>query len=226
MTLRVQDDFVSSDLFEAVKNDNTFFPEEMSLHDNIGEYLNSYHDVECDCYAPYMFWEGWLHSEADTLRKQVIQEIWSRPGVLPYPIEDVAGFEYWTRTFSPGQYLALHCDEDTFLYAKERMYRGPAIGCVWYGSTEATGGFLELHNTVIPEGQDALERDQLDPLISPPEERERILYRPNRLIVFDAGHRLHETTKTVTGLRQVMVVNVWLKSSPPSALTTGEFFRE
>jgi len=225
-TLHVQDNALPEPLLRRVAKDPNFFPADMSLHDNIGEYLNSYHDQECDCFAPYMFWDGWLNSPADTLRKQVIQVLWSQPGLLPFPIEEVAGFEYWTRTFGVGQYLGVHCDEDTFQYAKDRYYRGPAIGCVWYGTSESTGGFLELHATTILEGKDSLEREQLDALMSAPEERERIMYRPNRLVVFDAGHRLHETTKTLTGKRQVMVVNVWHRDNPPSAIETGEFFYE
>lgn len=225
MTLEVRDNFISSDLFDAVRLDDDFFPPEMEGI-NMGEYLNEFHDEECDCYAPYMFWDGWHNSPADTTRKRVISEIWSTPGLLPFPIEEVAGFEYWTRTFLPGQFLAVHCDEDTFLYQKTRKFRGPSIGCVWYGPSEATGGFLELHDTVIKEGRDALERNALDPLMSPIEERERIKYVPNRLVVFDAGHRLHETTKTLTGKRQVMVINVWHKDAPPLALESGEFFYE
>jgi len=226
MFLRVQDDFIPSDLLAAVDADPTFFPDDMSGHDNIGEYLNEFHDTECDCYAPYMFWDGWWRSPADTNRKKVIEAIWSTPGMLPYPIEDIVGFEYWTRTFGVGQFLAPHCDEDTFLYASDKIFHGPKIGCVWYGTSEATGGFLELHNSVVPEGSEQLERDVIDQHLSPIDERERIKYRPNRLVVFDAGHRLHETTKTLSGKRQVMVINVWHKDCPPSALQTGDFFTE
>jgi hypothetical protein len=226
MFLRVQDDFIESDLFDTVREDATFFPEDMSGHDNIGEFLNEYHSEECDCYAPYMFWDGWWRSPANTNRKRVIEAIWSSPGLLPFPLQEVVGFEYWTRTFGVGQFLAPHCDEDTFLYAFEGQFRGPKIGCVWYGSSEATGGFLELHNSVVPEGKDQLERDVIDEHLSPIDERERIKYRPNRLVVFDAGHRLHETTKTTSGKRQVMVINVWHESQPPRALTSGEFFHE
>jgi hypothetical protein len=226
MDLHVRDNAISEELFRKVAESPTFFPKEMSLHDNIGEYLNSYHDDECDCYAPYMFWDGWHKSPADTLRKQVIQEIWSTPGLLPFPLEEVVGFEYWTRAFSVGQYLGVHCDEDTFLYADKHLFRGPATGCVWYGTTESTGGYLELHDAVLPEGPFSLERYKVDPLLSPIEERERIMYKPNRLIAFDAGHRLHEATKVQSGVRQVMVVNVWHKDCPPTALETGDFFYE
>lgn len=222
----VEDDALPEDLFSQVQQSGSFFPAEMTDHENIGQYLNGYHEEECDCYAPYMFWDGWLNGETNTLKKQVIQAIWSKPGLLPFDPSEVRGFEYWTRTFSEGQYLAPHVDEDTFLYAKERMFRGPAIGCVWYGPSESTGGFLELHNSIVKEGPDALERENIDPLLSPVEERERIAYRPNRLIVFDAGHRLHEATKVISGKRNVMVINVWHIDNPPSAIETGEFFSE
>jgi len=226
MMLRVEDNAISEELFDEVRQSATFFPEEMTDHDNIGQYLNGYHEEQCDCYAPYMFWDGWVNSPANTLKKRVIQEIWSRPGLLPFDEKNICGFEYWTRTFSEGQYLAPHVDEDTFLYAKSQMFHGPSIGCVWYGPSESTGGFLELHDSIVEEGHNALERDNIDPLLSPIDFRERIAYKPNRLVVFDAGHRLHEATKVLSGKRNVMVINVWHIDSPPSAITTGEFFSE
>lgn len=225
----VIDNFIKDiNLIDSIKGDKNFFPETMGDVSNIGETNNYFHDEAADCYAPYMFWDGWWNSEADTLRKKVVQEIWSNESFLPFPLSEVCGFEYWTRTFMEGQYLRIHVDEDTFAYQKERRFNAPAYGCVWYGFEESVDpGFLELHEGWI-EGspEDALERENVDRLTSPPERRERIAYVPNRLVCFDAGRRLHETTATKSGIRQVMVVNVWHKDSPPSALTTGEFYYE
>lgn len=225
----VIDDFIKDPiLISEIKKDTTFFPEDMGEVENIGEVNNYFHLEDADCYAPYMFWEGWWKSPANTLKKKVIKEIWSNEDFLPFPLGEVCGFEYWTRTFKQGQYLRVHVDEDTFAYQKNRTFNAPAYGCVWYGFTPADkAGFLELHEGII-EGypEDALERDNVDKLLSPPESRERIAHRPNRLVCFEAGRRLHEATPTISGIRQVMVINVWHVDSPPSALVTGDFYYE
>lgn len=224
--LFVKDNFITdSDLTAQILDDSSFFPEVMG-GGNLGATLNEFHYEQADCYAPYMFWDGWQNSEVDTLKKRVIEKIWRNSEYLGFDEKDVAGFEYWTRSFSPGQWLGIHVDEDTFRYSAEKYFHGPAIGCVWYGFSEARGGYLEIHEKGLAEGENQLEREVVDALTSPIENRERIAYKPNRLVVFDAGHRLHETTPVIEGVKQVMVVNVWLKSSPPVALQTGEFFYE
>jgi hypothetical protein len=221
------DDFIKDkNLLEEIELTPNFFPESMGDEERIATVLNSYHDEKSDCFAPYMFWDGWLNSEADTPRKRLIKKIWENN--LPFPIEEVCGFEYWTRTFKPGQFLDVHVDEDTFLYADKKIFKGPKIGCVYYPHTnDVVGGFLEMHPTAIPEDAvDALERENVDPLIVPIELRERISCKPNRLIIFDAGHVIHNTTPPIKGVRRVVVVNVWHKDNPPSALKTGEFYYE
>jgi hypothetical protein len=225
----VIDNFIKNKkLIEQIKLDKNFFPLDMGDVKNIGEKNNYFHTETADCYAPYMFWDGWWKSPANTLKKKVIKEIWKNKDFLPFELEEVAGFEYWTRTFGQGQYLGVHVDEDTFLYEKEKIFNAPAYGCVWYGFSEPkSSGFLELHEGTI-EGSPslALEADNMEKLISPPERRERIAHRPNRLVCFDAGRRLHEATPTMSGLRQVMVINVWHKDSPPSGLKSGSFYFE
>jgi hypothetical protein len=221
------DDFIKDkNLLEEIELTPNFFPESMGDEERIATVLNSYHDEKSDCFAPYMFWDGWLKSETDTPRKRLIKKIWENN--LPFPVEEVCGFEYWTRTFKPGQFLDVHVDEDTFLYADKKIFKGPKIGCVYYPHTnDVVGGFLEMHPTAIPEDAvDALERENVDPLIVPIELRERISCKPNRLIVFDAGHIIHNTTPPIKGVRRVVVVNVWHKDNPPSALKTGEFYYE
>ena len=79
---------------------------------------------------------------------------------------------------------------------------------------------------VIEDTHYALESENVKNYISPIETRERIACKPNRLIIFDAGHTLHNTTPPISGIRRVMVMNVWHKDSPPSALQTGEFYYE
>jgi hypothetical protein len=223
----VQDNFLKNDLYGKMLNDASFFPETMGDEEKIATKLNSYHYEQSSCYAPYMFWDGWWKSPADTLKKQIIQTIWE--GNLPVSQEDILGFEYWTRTFLPGQYLDLHVDEDTFMYEESKIFQGPYTGCVLYGIDNSQGGFIELHTAAAPftDGVHAvLERENIDNVKGTIEERERIAYKGNRLVIFDSGHVLHSTTPAKAGIRQVLVVNVWCKDVPPTALNKGTFYYE
>ena len=223
----VKDSYIKESLCSEINNDPGFFPESMGDSDRIATELNSYHTEQATCFAPYMFWDGWLSSPTNTLKKRVIREIWEHN--LPFPIEEVCGFEYWTRTFRAGQYLAPHVDEDTFLYADEKLLRGPAIGSIYYGPmTDAdNGGFLEIYPDVLKDGAYmALEYENISPLMVDISKRERISCKPNRLVIIDAGHVLHGTVPAMSGTRYVMVVNVWHRDNPPTALGTGQFFYE
>jgi hypothetical protein len=214
--MKVLDDYLESSILDSISNCADFFPGVMQDEDRIASELNSYHDEQASCYAPYMFWHGWWSSPVNTIRKRVIKEIWESN--LPIPVSDVLGFEYWTRTFGPGQFLGPHVDEDTFLYQDKKIYNGPEIGCVYYGPSggKVVGGFLELFDSKLTFGEkDALEWDNLREKLDPIELRERIAFRENRLIIFDAGRVIHQTSPCLSGFRNVMVVNVWLKSNPP-----------
>lgn len=225
--LHVVDNFLGdSSLADDIRADSNFFPTEMEGL-NFGEKANLYHS-EMTGHLSFMFWEGWWRSPANTLKKKLIQRIWQSVNIMGYSLNEIAGFEYWARTFLPGQYLAPHVDEDTFAYQENRSFRAPAIGCVWYGFTSSPGnGFLELHEGRI-EGNpsNALERESIVGLLSPPEKRERLSYRPDRLIVFDSGRRIHETTPSTEGERKVLVVNMWLKNEAPLGLALNKFFIE
>ena len=223
----VIDNFIKDqELLQEIELSASLFPPSMGDEDRIATELNSYHYEQASCFAPYMFWDGWWRSEANTISKRMIQLIWK--DYLPFPEEEICGFEYWTRTFNPGQYLDTHVDEDTFLYASKKIFRGPVIGCVYYPHiNDVVGGFLELHPIAVEEGKPkALEAENMDHLIAPIEERERIACKPNRVVIFDAGHTIHNTTPPISGKRRVMVINVWHKDSPPLALSTGEFYYE
>ena len=214
--MKIIDDYLPESLFEKTKNSDSFFPGIMGSDNRIASELNSYHNEKSSCYAPYMFWHGWWSSSANTLRKQVIREIWETN--LPMPINEVLGFEYWTRTFGAGQFLGPHVDEDTFLYQDKKTYNGPEVGCVYYGPSKekVVGGFLELFESKLVFGEhNALEWENLKKHIDPIEMRERIAFRENRLVIFDAGRVVHQTSPCLSGVRNVMVVNVWLKSNPP-----------
>jgi hypothetical protein len=73
---------------------------------------------------------------------------------------------------------------------------------------------------------EALEKENTKNLVSDIEDRERIAYKGNRLIIFDVGHVMHNTTPALSGKRQVMIINVWHKNNPPLALALNEFYYE
>ena len=214
--MKVIDNYLDESLVAEVFSEKSFFPGVMQSEKRIASEVNSYHSGQASCYAPYMFWDGWEASPVNTLKKKVIKSIWENN--LPMPIDEVLGFEYWTRTFGPGQFLGPHVDEDTFLYQDTKIYNGPDTGCVYYGTSEeqVIGGFLELFDSKLKFGEkDALEWENLKGKLDPIELRERIAFKENRLIIFDAGRVIHQTSPCISGLRNVMVVNVWLKSNPP-----------
>jgi hypothetical protein len=197
----------------------------MGNEEKIAAHLMMYHEESSSSYSPFMFWDGWWRSPANTLKKKIIQKIWEEN--LEWPNEDILGFEYWTRTYNPGQYIDLHVDEDTFLYFENKIFQGPITGCVYYGVDNEDGGFLEIHkNSFINGNKESLEKENIKEYISPKEDRERISYKGNRLIIFDAGHRLHSSTPAKSNIRQVMVINVWHKDNPPIAISNGSFFYE
>ena len=229
----VRDHTLNEKLYSAVKEDGNFFPPVMGTDDetimqlllNQSAEVNGYHDEKATCFAPYMFWNGWWRSKADTTKKQVVQAVWEKN--IPYPLDEILGFEYWTRTYRAGQFLDLHVDEDTFLYQDSKTFMGPHFGAIWYGEDNLDGGFVEIHKASFVNGQKlVLERENLDLVKSPIEERERIAYRGNRSIIFDAGHVLHGTTPARSGYRQVMVINLWHSSNPPTALKNNAFYYE
>jgi hypothetical protein len=221
----VKDNYLDNYLYSELLNSPNFFPTSMGNEEKIAAHLMMYHEESSSSYSPFMFWDGWWRSPANTLKKKIIQKIWEEN--LEWPNEDILGFEYWTRTYNPGQYIDLHVDEDTFLYFENKIFQGPITGCVYYGVDNKDGGFLEIHkNSFINGNKESLEKENIKEYISPKEDRERISYKGNRLIIFDAGHRLHSSTPAKSNIRQVMVINVWHKDNPPIAISNGSFFYE
>ena len=222
----ISDNWLDKETYQEVLSDSSFFPESMGGGERIATELNSYHYEQSSCFAPYMFWNGWWASPADTLRKRVVQSIWKNN--LPCDTSEILGIEYWTRTYLPGQYLDVHVDEDTFLYAESKIFSGPLIGSIYYGVDNADGGFVEIYNkAILSDGEPlAIEAKNIEKVLVPIEQRERIAYRGNRLIIFDVGHVVHGTTPAQSGIRQVMVTNVCHRNNPPTALKLGEFFYE
>jgi len=221
----VQDNALDNTLYNQVLADNLFFPNSMGLGEKISEHINEYSNKDSQCYSPFMFWDGWWKSPANTLKKRVIQKIWENN--LQYPVEDIAGIEYWTRTFHINQYQDTHVDEDTFLYQEQKIFQGALCSSVYYGMDNKEGGFLEIHNKFMEDGSyNILEKDNFLNYTVDIDERERIAYRGNRLIIMDGGHNIHNTTAPKSGIRQVLGTNVWHKDNPPFALASNQFSYE
>ena len=209
----VIDEFIkNSELLKEIESDQSFYPESIGA----GAYTGN-----------FMFWDGWWKSPADTTRKKLIQSIWENN--LPIPKDQISGFEYWNRRYDKDEFIGLHFDEDGFLYRDKKIFIGTVLGCVYYPhlNQDFTGGFLEIHKFKMEDNTpDALEWGTINEHTSPPEERERIACKSNRLIIFDGGHQLHNTTPIIDGFKTIFGINIWHADYPPQALSTGEYHYE
>lgn len=170
-----------------------------------------------------MFWDGWWKSPANTVVKKVIKKIWNN--FLPDEKEKICGFEYWIRTYTEGQFLSFHVDQDAHLYDEKKIFKGPIATSVYYPDLglDLDGGFLEIHNAkLISNSEMVLEKKLFESNISPIENRERIAVKPNRLIIFDGGHTIHNATPVISGVKVMLAINVWHFDSPPHGFLTGQ----
>jgi len=236
------DDFISDkQLLNDIENDESFFPKDMGQESRQLKTGNVYHGSNAEIFSPWMFWDGWWKSPADTVKKRLVQAIWEDN--LPCGVDELCGFEYWTRSYNPGQYLPVHLDEDTFIYEKTGEFRCPMLGAVYYAhfpvEESQEPGHLEIHpgrveidrNKRFQLESDPNMRDEvmvaLKPFYKPEGKRDIISYRPNRLILLDAGMLLHGTTPSGANSKRFIVgVNVWHKSDPPSGYEEKLFFNE
>lgn len=209
-----------------IENSDEIFPPEMAGGDRIALTPTQYHDEASGSYAPFMFWEGWWTSPANTVRKKIIKELIKDR--LPIPTRRICGIEYWTRTFGPQQFLDWHVDEDTFEYKETKGFNCPEIGFVYYPHfNEQNESSLIISNAKIHGNpKSVLEPGVVYGLMESCPGETVVDYKPNRLIMFDAGRSLHKTTKSLTTSRRVMVINIWTKENPPLGLKSGKFFHE
>lgn len=222
----IQDNFFDDNTLKAIFNDGSFFPASMGEGEKVASAPNMYNDPSGSVFSPYMFWDGWWKSPMDTLKKKLIHKIFE--GKIN--TDEVVGFEYWTRTYQPGQYIQPHVDADTARYVNDKSLGTPTMGAVWWGVDNGDeAGFFELYPNLLVRGSvGSLEKSFIDPILadSPVDTRERIKYKSNRLIIFDAGHQLHGTTPAPNGIKQSLIVNVWSKECPPHGLLSGGFHYE
>lgn len=209
-----------------IENSHGIFPEEMGGGERIAVTPTQYHDEAADCYAPFMFWDGWWNSPADTIKKKMIRELIENR--LTIPIKKICGIEYWTRTFSPGQFLDWHVDEDTFQYEQTKDFNCPELGFIYYPhfNKENDSSLIISNAKIQGNPKSVLETSSIYGLMEFCPGETVVGYKPNRLIMLDAGRNPHKTTKSSTSSRRVMVINIWTKENPPLALKLGKFFYE
>jgi hypothetical protein len=221
----IQDDFFDEATLNAIFSDESFFPASMGEGEKVASEPNMYNDPNGSVFSPYMFWDGWWKSPMDTLKKKLIKRIFE--GRIN--TNDVVGFEYWTRTYQEGQYIQPHVDADTARYIHDKSLGTPVLGSVWWGVENEEPSFFEIYpHPLKRDSIGSLEKSFIDQILdsSPVESRERIKYKSNRLIIFDAGHELHGTTPSSSGIKQSLIVNVWGKECPPLGLLKGGFHYE
>ena len=185
------DDFIKNErLLNDIRKDDNFFGPNGDFH----------------------WWGGWfkdgdeneIHGspEANTLKKQLIEEIWrwNSPWDFPrYQPLYLSGVEYWTGVYGPdkpNKNLGNHYDKDELHFKRTGEIVKPLMGTVYYPKEmDIDGGYLE----VFTDGPD-----------SPPE-RIKAVY--NRLIIFEAGEYVHTVTPVTRGTRYAIAINLW--NEPP-----------
>lgn len=180
------DDFVKDEaLLQKIANDPTFFS-------NNGKYY---------------WWDGFWQSEANTVKKELIQYLWGERS--PHRSMYVYGFEYWTGQLGDGhsKELPIHTDKDEMLWDTTGKVQGPSVGTVFYPvPMDIDGGYLEIYTKGL----------SVEP--------ERVEAKFNRMIIFDAGGVFHRVTPVTRGVRSAIAINLWEKS--PVGLGSKGFSRE
>lgn len=129
------------------------------------------------------------YSEPDGFLEYVARKLWS---IVEHQLpKTISGYEYWTNTLTDTVGLDWHYDKDEVLYEMTGEIVTPFYGSVLYGDGDVTGGYLEI--------------EQSDGEI------ERIAYKPNRAILFNAGLYRHRVSPIKSGVRKTLACNIWEK---------------
>ena len=138
----------------------------------------------------YYYWKG---TPANTLKKRIINYIWSR---CPQQHDTIA-YEYWThKIYDKGigvhkKKLPPHRDTDEQTYLRKHVTTlYPNYGCVYYPvENDIEGGNLVIHHT---NG----ETMEIEP-------------KKNRLVWFPSGELDHEIQPVTKGTRYSLAINTW-----------------
>ena len=139
----------------------------------------------------FMWWNGWWNSKTKSIKQRLIEYIWKLNS--PTQSYDVVGFEYWTGVYGEdhaAKDLGGHYDKDEEQFKRTGEIIRPIIGTVYYPmDVDFEGGMLEIEH----ENGDI----------------ERVQAKYNRLIIFDAGNKVHRVTPVTKGTRHAIAINLW-----------------
>lgn len=146
----------------------------------------------------YYYWGCvWNGEPVDTLKKRLIEKIWLTGSPLSISYQ-ISGFEYWTgiqtanRELGHNNVLPNHFDKDEAWFEKTGEVKAPVIGTVFYpGIEEWEGGDLAIYTDGVDKSPEIVKA------------------KPNRLIIFDAGHVVHEVLPVTSGTRHAIAINLW-----------------
>ena len=161
------------------------------------EIEDNYNDIFKDP-GKYKYWNGWWNNPANNTTKKVIEYVWgpNSPISKSYNID---GFEYWTGIQTAKDVdtrwkdeLPIHFDKDEAWWKETGEVISPVIGSVYYpAGQDFDGGELAVYTG----GRDS----------SP----EVVKAKPNRFVIFKAGHDLHMVNTVTRGIRNAIAINLW-----------------
>ena len=163
------------------------------------EIEDNYSDIFKDP-GNYKFWNGWWNTQANNTTKKVIQYVWGDNCPISQ-VFSIDGFEYWTGIQTAANIddgwsdnLNLHFDKDEAWWKETGEVVSPVIGSVYYPpGQDFDGGDLAVYT----DGQDSTP--------------EIVKAKPNRFIIFRAGHDLHTVKQVTRGIRNAIAINLWEK---------------
>jgi hypothetical protein len=181
-------------LLEEIKNSEEFFA-------NPGNVKSESEDQENHT-LNRMWWDGWWRSEADTLKKRIIELIFRHnPLSQTEEIQDLikkgAGFEYYVDKFGPKEdfdelegYLA----NDRLAWDLNEEFVAPQFGCIYFPLDHpVNGGFLTLE-------PQHLYYETLQPIF-------------NRLIMFPTGQINQNIGKVIGGTLHTLNINLYFEET-------------
>lgn len=163
------------------------------------EIQDNYDDIFKDP-GKYKYWNGWWNNPANNITKKIIQYVWGEncPISKSYSIN---GFEYWTGIQTAkdvdtrwNDELPIHFDKDEAWWKETGEVVSPIIGSVYYpAGQDFDGGELSVYT----DGRDSTP--------------EVVKAKPNRFVIFKAGHDLHMVNTVTRGTRNAIAINLWEK---------------
>jgi hypothetical protein len=163
------------------------------------EIQDNYNDIFKEP-GKYKYWNGWWNNPANNTTKKIIEYVWGEncPISKSYSIN---GFEYWTGIQTAkdvdtrwNDELPIHFDKDEAWWKETGEVVSPIIGSVYYpAGQDFDGGELSVYT----DGRDSTP--------------EVVKAKPNRFVIFKAGHDLHMVNTVTRGIRNAIAINLWEK---------------